>query len=102
MDSIKSSASISGSISAPLPSKRSIIGTPGEKWRKLKDLDPRIVSGDSNSLEESYGIAIASTIPVVKWHRLDLKNSVIEDLESKGIYLDKDNSNALLKKIVIE
>ena len=55
----------------------SIIGTPGEKWRKLEDSDPRIVSGENNSLEGSYGIAIASTIPVVKWHRLDLGNSVI-------------------------
>jgi endonuclease/exonuclease/phosphatase family metal-dependent hydrolase len=55
----------------------SIIGTPGEKWRKLKDIDPRIVSGENNSLEGSYGIAIASTIPVVKWHRLDLGNSVV-------------------------
>jgi endonuclease/exonuclease/phosphatase family metal-dependent hydrolase len=55
----------------------SIIGTPGEKWRKLNGSDPRIVSGENNSLEGSYGIAIASTIPVVKWHRLDLGNSVV-------------------------
>jgi endonuclease/exonuclease/phosphatase family metal-dependent hydrolase len=55
----------------------SIIGTPGEKWRKLKDLDPRITSDENNSLEGSYGIGIASTIPVVKWHRLDLGNSVV-------------------------
>ncbi|CAB5062025.1 MAG: hypothetical protein F2941_02135 [Actinobacteria bacterium] len=55
----------------------SIIGTPGEKWRKLNGLDPRIVSGENNSLEGSYGIAIASTIPVVKWHRFDLGNSVV-------------------------
>jgi endonuclease/exonuclease/phosphatase family metal-dependent hydrolase len=55
----------------------SIIGTPGEKWRKLNGSDPRLVSGENNSLEGSYGIAIASTIPVVKWHRLDLGNSVV-------------------------
>lgn len=55
----------------------SIIGTPGEKWRKLNSSDPRIVHDEKSSLDGSYGIAIASTIPVVKWHRLDLGNSVV-------------------------
>jgi hypothetical protein len=54
----------------------SIIGTPGEKWRKLSAADARIVTTESEVLEGSYGIAIASTIPVIKWHRLDLGNSV--------------------------
>ena len=55
----------------------SIVGTPGEKWRKLKAADSRIVTTESDVLEGSYGIAIASTIPVIKWHRLDLGNSVV-------------------------
>jgi endonuclease/exonuclease/phosphatase family metal-dependent hydrolase len=55
----------------------SIIGTPGEKWRKLNDSDPRMVSDEKSVLAGSYGIAIASTIPVVKWHRLDLGNSIV-------------------------
>jgi endonuclease/exonuclease/phosphatase family metal-dependent hydrolase len=55
----------------------SIIGTPGEKWRKLTSADSRMVTSVSDELDGSYGIAIASTIPVVKWHRLELGNSVI-------------------------
>jgi endonuclease/exonuclease/phosphatase family metal-dependent hydrolase len=52
----------------------SVIGTPGEKWRKLKAADSRILTTEGDSLEGSYGIAIASTIPVVKWHRLGSSN----------------------------
>lgn len=55
----------------------SIVGTPGEKWRKLTSADLRIVTSESDELDGSYGIAIASTIPVIKWHRLELGNSVI-------------------------
>ncbi|HQK40846.1 MAG TPA: ATP-binding protein, partial [Flavobacterium alvei] len=33
-------------------------------------------------------------------NKLEFKNSVIEDLESKGIFFDKDKPNGLLKKIV--
>jgi endonuclease/exonuclease/phosphatase family metal-dependent hydrolase len=56
----------------------SIIGTPGEKWHKLGDSDPKFVTNKSNSaLAGSYGIGIASTIKVLKWHRLDLGNSPV-------------------------
>ena len=55
----------------------SIIGTPGEKWRKLSAADSRIVTTEGDLLEGSYGIAIASTFPVIKWHRLELGNSVV-------------------------
>ncbi len=55
----------------------SIIGVPGEKWRKLSSADSRMVTSVSDALDGSYGIAITSTIPVVKWHRLELGNSVI-------------------------
>jgi endonuclease/exonuclease/phosphatase family metal-dependent hydrolase len=56
----------------------SIIGTPGEKWHKLLDSDPRFVTNKSkDELAGSYGIAIASTIKVLKWHRLELGNSPI-------------------------
>ncbi|MEI7722216.1 MAG: endonuclease/exonuclease/phosphatase family protein [Actinomycetota bacterium] len=56
----------------------SIIGTPGEKWRKLTESDLRIVnSASTNTLNGSYGIAIASTIKVLQWHRLELGNSPI-------------------------
>jgi endonuclease/exonuclease/phosphatase family metal-dependent hydrolase len=56
----------------------SIIGTPGEKWHKLNESDLRIVNSTStNTLDGSYGIAIASTIKVLQWHRLELGNSPI-------------------------
>jgi endonuclease/exonuclease/phosphatase family metal-dependent hydrolase len=56
----------------------SVIGTPGEKWRKLNKNDQRYVSSDSLAdLAGSYGIAIASNIPVIKWQRLDLGRSII-------------------------
>lgn len=56
----------------------SVIGTPGEKWRKLNDRDPNYISNSSiGDLAASYGIAIASNIPVIKWQRLDLGRSVI-------------------------
>ena len=56
----------------------SIIGTPGEKWRKLNENDPKVITNKSSEvLSGSYGIAIASTIRVVKWHRFELGNSPI-------------------------
>jgi endonuclease/exonuclease/phosphatase family metal-dependent hydrolase len=56
-----------------------IIGTPGEKWRKLDDSDGRIITNDDSpqTHKGSYGIAIASKIEVVQWHRLDLGNSPV-------------------------
>jgi endonuclease/exonuclease/phosphatase family metal-dependent hydrolase len=56
----------------------SVIGTPGESWRKLNDTEPEIITGASTHSElmhESYGIGIVSKIPVVSWHRLNLGNS---------------------------
>ena len=55
----------------------SIIGTPGEKWRKLQADDQRIITNAdaATQYEGSYGIGIASKIEVVKWHRLDLGNA---------------------------
>ena len=56
----------------------SVIGTPGEKWRKLNDDDARLITNEGNQiLAGSYGIGIASKIKVLKWHRLELGNSPI-------------------------
>ena len=56
----------------------SIIGTPGEKWRKLNQSDANLITNKSSDvLDGSYGIGIASTIPVLKWDRLELGNSPI-------------------------
>jgi endonuclease/exonuclease/phosphatase family metal-dependent hydrolase len=77
--SVNQIAEIATSIGAPyFAFAPCIIGTPGEKWRKLGDGDQKIfTNSDSSSHEGSYGIAIASKVEVLQWHRLDLRNSPI-------------------------
>ena len=56
----------------------SVIGTPGESWRKLSATEPEIITAASTHTElmhESYGIGIVSKLPVLSWHRLNLGNS---------------------------
>ena len=56
----------------------SVIGTPGESWRKKHDREPEIITNLSSHTElmhECYGIGIVSKIPVISWHRLNLGNS---------------------------
>jgi endonuclease/exonuclease/phosphatase family metal-dependent hydrolase len=56
----------------------SVMGTPGERWRKKKDSEPNIITHDSDHAElmhECYGIAIVSKVPVKQWHHLHLGNS---------------------------
>ena len=56
----------------------SVIGTPGESWRRLSASEPEIITASSPHAElmhESYGIGIVSKIPVLSWHRLNLGNS---------------------------
>jgi endonuclease/exonuclease/phosphatase family metal-dependent hydrolase len=56
----------------------SVIGTPGESWRKKHNHEPEIISNSSPHSElmhECYGIGIVSKIPVLSWHRLDIGNS---------------------------
>ena len=71
-------ADIAASIGAPyFAFAPSIIGTPGEKWRKLQGGNQRIITNvdDAKKFEGSYGIGIASKIEVLQWHRLDLGNA---------------------------
>ncbi|CAM8622632.1 Endonuclease/exonuclease/phosphatase [Candidatus Planktophila dulcis] len=56
----------------------SVIGTPGESWRKKHEDEPEIISNTSSHSElmhECYGIGIVSKIPVLSWNRLNLGNS---------------------------
>jgi endonuclease/exonuclease/phosphatase family metal-dependent hydrolase len=56
----------------------SVIGTPGESWRKKHEHEPEIItnaSSHSELMHECYGIGIVSKIPVISWHRLNLGNS---------------------------
>ena len=71
-------ADIATSIGAPyFAFAPSIIGTPGEKWRKLQASDQRMITNadGAKQYEGSYGIGIASKIEVLQWHRLDLGNA---------------------------
>jgi endonuclease/exonuclease/phosphatase family metal-dependent hydrolase len=53
-----------------------VVGTPGENWRKLSSRDQQIVAHSSNEVG-SYGIGIVSKVRVLEWKRLDLGNSPI-------------------------
>ena len=60
-----------------------MVGAPGEKWRKLNSLDPRLITPENcasnreSNVDGNYGIGIVSKIPVVHWDRLELGNSVV-------------------------
>ena len=77
-------AEVAGSIGADyFAFAPCIIGTPGEKWRKLSASDQGIITEKESSspyeggYEGGYGIGLASKIEVTKWHRLDLGNAPI-------------------------
>ena len=58
----------------------SVIGTPGEKWRRLRADEPELItdaSSHSELMHECYGIGIVSKIPVKSWHRLNLGYSPV-------------------------
>jgi endonuclease/exonuclease/phosphatase family metal-dependent hydrolase len=58
----------------------SVIGTPGESWRKKRDHEPEIITqitSHADLMHECYGIGIVSKIPVMSWHRLNLGNSPV-------------------------
>ena len=61
----------------------SVIGTPGFKWRALRETDLPIVTdknshtNDGAELVGGYGIGIVSKIAVKNWDRIDLGRSVI-------------------------
>ena len=58
-----------------------MVGTPGEKWRKLDTSDLKIITkknleiNSKSNISGNYGIGIASKIPILNWDRLDLGNS---------------------------
>jgi len=56
-----------------------LIGTPGEKWRRVKDLKNSIITQSSldKNPEASYGIALATNWPIKKLHVKKLGRSII-------------------------
>ncbi|MEI6844326.1 MAG: endonuclease/exonuclease/phosphatase family protein [Actinomycetes bacterium] len=55
----------------------SVMGSPDEKWRKPEDSDARVASDAAKTFAPGYGIGLVSKIPVISWHRLELKASPI-------------------------
>jgi len=55
----------------------SLMGSPDEDWRNPTDSDDKLITNKSQVAPPSYGIGMASKIPVQSWHRLDLKGSPI-------------------------
>ncbi len=58
---------------------RTIVGTPGEGWRKLTGREVALSTNESceDEGEPSYGVGLVSKIPVTNWHLLQLGRSPI-------------------------
>lgn len=60
-----------------------MVGAPGEKWRKLRASDLRIITKENlennrnSNVDGNYGIGLVSKIPILHWDRLELGNSPI-------------------------
>ena len=52
-------------------------GTPGFSWRALKPAEQIVITSSAEEISGSYGIAIASKLPVAHWLRLELGKSLI-------------------------
>ncbi|CAB4928090.1 unannotated protein [freshwater metagenome] len=55
----------------------SLMGSPDEDWRNPNSSDLKVVTESSEESLPGYGIGIVSKIPVVSWHRLELKGSPV-------------------------
>lgn len=80
----------------------SLFGSPDEEWRTPNMSDKKIVTEKDNKSLPGYGIGIVSKIPVVTWHRLDLKAASIGkimrfsvDGKSKRFYVRDHPRSAL-------
>jgi len=56
-----------------------LLGTPGSKWQKVKNLEPGIISQNTNnpSPNTSYGIGFATSVPIKKIYTKALGRSII-------------------------
>lgn len=55
----------------------SLMGSPDDDWRNPNKNDEKIITDSSEVAIPGYGIGIVSKIPVISWHRLDLKGSPV-------------------------
>jgi len=66
-----------------------LLGTPGSRWQKVKNLEPRIISQNTNnpSPNTSYGIGFATSVPIKKIYTKALGRSII----GMPLLIPKDN-----------
>jgi endonuclease/exonuclease/phosphatase family metal-dependent hydrolase len=66
-----------------------LLGTPGSRWKKVKNLEPGIISQNTNnpSPNTSYGIGFATSVPIKKIYTKALGRSII----GMPLLVPKDN-----------
>jgi endonuclease/exonuclease/phosphatase family metal-dependent hydrolase len=66
-----------------------LLGTPGSRWQKVKNLEPGIISQNTNSPSPntSYGIGFATSVPIKKIYTKALGRSII----GMPLLIPKDN-----------
>jgi endonuclease/exonuclease/phosphatase family metal-dependent hydrolase len=66
-----------------------LLGTPGSRWQKVKNLEPGIISQNTNnpSPNTSYGIGFATSFPIKKIYTKALGRSII----GMPLLIPKDN-----------
>ena len=66
-----------------------LLGTPGSRWQKVKNLEPGVISQNTNnpSPNTSYGIGFATSIPIKKIYTKALGRSII----GMPLLIPKDN-----------
>ena len=66
-----------------------LLGTPGSRWQKVKNLEPGIISQNTNnpSPNTSYGIGFATSVPIKKIYTKALGRSII----GMPLLIPKDN-----------
>jgi endonuclease/exonuclease/phosphatase family metal-dependent hydrolase len=70
-----------------------LIGTPGEKWRAVKDLKQAIITSENHQSNDvaSYGIALATNQPIKKLYVKKLGRSII----GMPLLIPKDNGKGV-------
>jgi endonuclease/exonuclease/phosphatase family metal-dependent hydrolase len=70
-----------------------LIGTPGEKWRAVKDLNQAIITSENHQSNDvaSYGIALATNQPIKKLYVKKLGRSLI----GMPLLIPKDNGRGV-------
>ena len=84
----------------------SLMGSPDEDWRNPTESDDKLITNKSEVAPGSYGIGMASKIPVQSWHRLELKGSPVGVLMAfpvngklKRVYVRDHPRSALAAKL---